>query len=162
MAEDLNALWEATPTKPTEDLQSLWDSTPGGAAIVQPRQPPRPLRGATGTELATDIAGATALGTVGGLVTPQILQAGGTALKGSGMPLLQSLGGGFPIWALLPPPLGQQPALPQALSAGLGRNRRGKPQKQQAQGRLRRKLHGLSVVVLRPNLQKQRLCSPLT
>lgn len=95
MAEDLNALWEATPTKPTEDLQSLWDSTPGGAAIVQPRQPPRPLRGATGTELATDIAGATALGTVGGLVTPQILQAGGTALKGSGMPLLQSLGGGL-------------------------------------------------------------------
>lgn len=72
-----------------------FETLPGGAAIVQPRQPARPLRGATGTELATDIAGATALGTVGGLVTPQILQAGGTALKGSGMPYLQSLGGGL-------------------------------------------------------------------
>ena len=72
-----------------------FETLPGGAAIVQPRQPARPLRGATGTELATDIAGATALGTVGGLVTPQILQAGGTALKGSGISYLQLLGGGL-------------------------------------------------------------------
>jgi len=72
-----------------------FETLPGGAAIVQPRQPPRPLRGATGTELATDIAGATALGTVGGLVTPQILQTVGGALKGSGMGPVQSLGGGL-------------------------------------------------------------------
>ena len=38
---------------------SEFGSTPGGAAIVQPRQPARPLRGPTGTDLITDIGGAT-------------------------------------------------------------------------------------------------------
>lgn len=69
-----------------------FETLPGGAAIVQPRQPARPLRGPTGTELITDIAGATALGGVTGLFAPELIQAAGTGLKA--FPGTAALGGG--------------------------------------------------------------------
>jgi hypothetical protein len=61
--------------------QQGFETLPGGAAIVQPRQPARPLRGPTGTELITDIGGATALGAGMGLVAPEIIQGVGMGLK---------------------------------------------------------------------------------
>ena len=71
---------------------SEFGSTPGGAAIAQPRQPARPLRGPTGTELITDIGGATALGGVTGLFAPELIQAAGIGLKA--FPGTAALGGG--------------------------------------------------------------------
>ena len=70
-------------------------STPGGAAIVQPRQPARPLRGPTGTELITDIGNATALGAGMGLVAPEIIQGVGMGLKATGVPQASALGSGI-------------------------------------------------------------------
>jgi len=58
-----------------------FETLPGGAAIVQPRQRERPLRGPTGSELITDIGGATALGAGMGLVAPEIIQGVGMGLK---------------------------------------------------------------------------------
>jgi len=72
-----------------------FDTLPGGAAIVQPRQPARPLRGPTGTELITDIGGATALGAGMGLVAPEIIQGVGMGLKASGVPQASALGSGI-------------------------------------------------------------------
>ena len=57
-----------------------FETLPGGAAIVQPRQPARPLRGPTGTGIITDIGGATTLGGVTGLFAPELIQAAGMGL----------------------------------------------------------------------------------
>jgi len=72
-----------------------FETLPGGAAIVQPRQPARPLRGPTGTELITDIGGATALGAGMGLVAPEIIQGVGMGLKATGVPQASALGSGI-------------------------------------------------------------------
>ena len=58
-----------------------FETLPGGMAIAQPRQPARPLRGPTGTDLITDIGGATALGGAAGLVAPEIIQGLGIGLR---------------------------------------------------------------------------------
>jgi hypothetical protein len=72
-----------------------FETLPGGAAIVQPRQPARSLRGPTGTELITDIGGATALGAGMGLFAPEIIQGVGVGLKASGVPQASALGSGI-------------------------------------------------------------------
>jgi len=71
---------------------SEFGSTAGGAAIMPPRQPARPLRGPTGTELITDIAGAGVLGSLTGLAAPELIQAAGVGLKA--FPGTAALGGG--------------------------------------------------------------------
>ena len=73
---------------------SEFGSTPGGAAIVQPRQPARPLR-RPASELVTDIGGATALGAGMGLVAPELIQGVGVGLKASGVPQASALGSGI-------------------------------------------------------------------
>jgi hypothetical protein len=70
-----------------------FETLPGGAAIVQPRQPARPLRGPTGTGIITDIGGATTLGGVTGLFAPELIQAAGMGLKA--FPGTAALGGGI-------------------------------------------------------------------
>ena len=100
MAENLTALWDATPASSTaeppqtEDLQSLWDSTPGGAAIARPRQPARPLR-RPASEVLTEVAGAGALGAGMGLFAPELIQGVGTVVKAIPMPQAQAIGGGL-------------------------------------------------------------------
>jgi len=97
MAENLTALWDATPAAEppqTENLQSLWDSTPGGAAIAQPRQPARPLR-RPASEALTDIGGAGVMGAGTGLVAPEILQGLGMGVKAIPTPFTQSMGSGI-------------------------------------------------------------------
>ena len=100
MAENLQALWAATPASQTaepaqtEDLQSLWDSTPGGAAIARPRTPAQPLR-QPASEVLTDIGGATALGAGSGLVAPEIMQGLGRIAQSTGLPMGRAVGGGL-------------------------------------------------------------------
>jgi len=102
MADDLKALWDSLPAEPAstaapEDLQALWNSTPGGAATAKIKAPKtRPLddRQPAG-EVLSDIGGATGIGAGLGLVAPQIMQGLGGAMKGSGMPMLQSVGAGL-------------------------------------------------------------------
>ena len=72
-----------------------FETLPGGAAIAQPRQPARPLRGPTGTDLITDIGGATALGAGMGLVAPELIHGVGVGLKLSGVPQASALGSGI-------------------------------------------------------------------
>ena len=69
-------------------------STPGGAATL-PLKPQTQMLRRPASEAATDLAGATALGAVGGLAAPQILQTVGGALKGSGIPQGRALGSGI-------------------------------------------------------------------
>lgn len=73
---------------------SKFGSTPGGAATLPLKPQPQRLR-RPASEAATDLAGATALGAVGGLAAPQILQTVGGALKGSGIPQGRALGSGI-------------------------------------------------------------------
>ena len=100
MAENLTALWNATPASSTaepsqtEDLQTLWDSTPGGAAIMRPRTPARPLR-RPASEVLTDVAGAGALGAGMGLVAPEIIQGVGAVTRAIPTPLTQGVGSGI-------------------------------------------------------------------
>lgn len=70
-----------------------FDSTAGGAAIMRPRNPPRPLR-RPASEVLTDIGGATALGAGMGLVAPQIIQGVGLGFKAIPTPLTQAIGAG--------------------------------------------------------------------
>ena len=71
-----------------------FDTLPGGAAISQPRQPARPLRGPTGAELLTDIGGAGAISAGMGLVAPEIMQGIGAGLKATGVPQASGVGSG--------------------------------------------------------------------
>ena len=73
---------------------SKFGSTLGGAATLPSRPQTQMLR-RPASEAATDLAGATALGAVGGLAAPQILQTVGGALKGSGIPQGRALGSGI-------------------------------------------------------------------
>ncbi len=73
---------------------SKFGSTPGGAATL-PVKPQTPMLRRQASEAATDLVGATALGAVGGFAAPRVLRAVGGALKGSGTPQGQSLGGGL-------------------------------------------------------------------
>ena len=70
-----------------------FDSTAGGAAIMRPRTPPRPLR-RPASEVLTDIGGATALGAGMGLVAPEIIQGVGMGFKAIPTPLTQAIGTG--------------------------------------------------------------------
>ena len=94
MAEDLKALWEATPANSTEDLQSLWDSTPGGAAIARPQTPTPSLR-RPASEVLTDIGGAGAMSAGMGLVAPEIMQGLGRVAQSTGLPMGRAVGTGL-------------------------------------------------------------------
>ena len=71
-----------------------FDTLPGGAAIVQPRQPARPLR-RPASEVLTDVAGAGALGAGMGLVAPEIIQGVGAVTRAIPTPLTQGVGSGI-------------------------------------------------------------------
>lgn len=71
-----------------------FDTLPGGAAIVQPRQPARPLR-RPASEVLTDVAGAGALGAGMGLMAPEIIQGVGAVTKAIPTPLTQGVGSGI-------------------------------------------------------------------
>ena len=70
-----------------------FDTLPGGAAIVQPRQTPRPLR-RPASEVLTDIVGAVGLGVGAGVMAPEIIQGVGTVTKAIPTPLTQAIGAG--------------------------------------------------------------------
>ena len=71
-----------------------FDTLPGGAAIVQPRQPARPLR-RPASEVLTEVAGAGALNAGMGLFAPELIQGVGTVVKAIPMPQAQAIGGGL-------------------------------------------------------------------
>ena len=87
----------AVATQPTAGVNPYdeidppgFDSTAGGAAIIRPRNPPRPLR-RPASEVLTDIGGATALGAGMGLVAPEIIQGVGLGFKAIPTPLTQAI-----------------------------------------------------------------------
>ena len=71
-----------------------FDTLPRGAAIVQPRQPARPLR-RPASEVLTEVAGAGALGAGMGLFAPELIQGVGTVVKAIPIPQAQAIGGGL-------------------------------------------------------------------
>ena len=105
---------------------SEFGSTPGGAAIAQPRQPARPLRGPTGTDLITDIGGATALGAGMGLVAPEIIQGVGIGLKATGVPQVSALGSGIEFLGRTARAAGPAARIPSGALGGAGSETAGK------------------------------------
>jgi len=67
-------------------------TTPGGAAIFSPRTQPRNL---SGSNVISDIGGATVFGGAAGLVAPEIIQGTGRLIKAIPTPQTQAIGGGL-------------------------------------------------------------------
>jgi len=84
MAEDLQKLWNSTPT-PQTDLQALWNQTPGGAATGNPLATQKYANKgmSDGTEKLAAIFGSGGLGAAMGAAAPQILQGAAALTRGA-------------------------------------------------------------------------------